>query len=251
MRAQISPEAFASAMAVAENLKQQLEARLINKTAHAWSCGCGSCGAGPSRVVGINVPTQYQHQIALCMLWSCEMEDDTGKRWSQGISSFIPWTELYPIFRNAFAGIDVRVNHPQSEHHGGQHRCFTPSGRTIELSTNSAVFVRPIGDRSRSAWVNAELRIDKDMPQYPYSEALIACNVDALELGQSRGRGQGQYYRLTDQSGGSTFYILIPVDGHRQDIYLPIARQVTVNNEAGTATLELDQSVEVFVPLQA
>jgi len=245
MRNQITPEAFASAMVVAENLKRQLEARLINKTAHAWSCGCGSCGAGPSRVVGINIPTQYQYQVAMWLLWRCEMEDNTGKRWCQGISSYIPWSELYPMFRQAFAGIDVRVEHPYAQSYSGQPWCFTPSGRTIELSVNSAAFVRPVGDLSQSIWVNAELRLDKRLPQRPTNEALIACNVDALEFGQRRGRGQGQYYLPTERSA---FYILIPGDGHGQDIYLPIARQVTVNKEAGTATLELDQSVEVFLP---
>ena len=88
-------------------------------------------------------------------------------------------------------------------------------------------------------------RIDKSLPQYASNEALIACNIDALEFDQWRGRGQGQYFLLAKRSA---FYILIPGDGHGEDIYLPIARQVTVNKEAGTATLELDQSVEVFVP---
>jgi hypothetical protein len=251
MSTQISPEAFASAMVVAENLKQQLEARLNNKTAHARSCSCGRCGAGPSRVVGINIPTHYQQQIALCLLWECQIEDNAGKRCSQSITSYIPWAELYPMFRQAFAGIDVRVNHPEAEPDNDQRWGFAPSGRTIELSTNSAVFVRPIGDLSQSPWVFAELRIDKDMPQYATSDALIACNVNPLEFGQRRGRGQGHYYSLTEQSGGSTFYIRIPGLSRVKDTYLPIARQVIVNKEAGTATLELDQSVEVMLPLQA
>ena len=245
MRNQITPEAFARAMVVAENLKQQLEARLINKTAHAWSCSCGSCGAGPSRVVGINIPTQFQYQVAMWLMWTCEMEDNTGKRWCQSISNYIPWTELYPMFRRAFAGIDVAVEHPYAQSYSGQPWGFTPSGRTIELSVKSAVFVRPIGDLSQSIWVNAELRIDKGLPQYATNEALIACNVDALEFDQSCGRGEGQYYLPAERSA---FYIRIPGDGHGQDIYLPIARQVTVNKKAGTATLELDQSMEVFIP---
>jgi hypothetical protein len=196
-------------------------------------------------VVAINIPTQYQYQVAMWLLWTCEMEDNTGKRWSQGISRYIPWTELYPMFRRAFAGIDVRVEHPYAQSHSGQPWGFTPSGRTIELSVNSAVFVRPVGDLSHSIWVNAELRVDKRLPQYATNEALIACNVDALEFDQRRGRGQGQYCFLAERSA---FYIRIPGDGHGKDIYLPIARQVAVNKEAGTATLELDQSVEVFVP---
>lgn len=245
MRNQITPEAFASAMVVAENLKQQLEARLVHKTSQGWRCNCGSCSVGPSRVVGINIPTQYQYQVAMWLMWTCAMEDNTGKHWRQSISRYIPWTELYPMFRQAFAGIDVRVEHPFAQSYTGQPWGFTPSGRTIKLSVNSAVFVRPVGDLSRSTWVNAELRIDKSLPQYANNEALIACNIDALEFDQWLGHGQGQYFLLAKRSA---FYIRIPGDGHGEDIYLPIARQVTVNKEAGTATLELDQSVEVFVP---
>lgn len=248
MKTQIYPEVFASAMVVAENLKRQLEARLINKTAHAWSCSCGKCGAGPSRVVAIRIPTTYQYQIAMWLLWSCEMEDNTGKRWSQSIASYIPWTELYPMFRNAFAGIDVRVEHPFAQSYSNRPAPFTPSGRTIELSSKSPVFVRPRGDLSQSVWINAELRIDKRLPNYPTDDGLIACNIDALEFGQSNGRGQGEYCYLAGPSGGPAFYIRIPGDGHGQDLYLPIAQQVTANKTAGTATLELDQSVEVFIP---
>lgn len=248
MSNQITPEAFASARVVAESLKQQLEARLVHKTSPGWRCNCGSCSAGPSRVMGINIPTSYQDQIAQWLMWTCEMEDDKGKRWSQGISSYIPWTELYPMFRRAFAGIDVRVEHPYAQCYNGQPWGFAPSGRTIKLSLDSPVFVRPVGDLSQSVWVNAELRIDKGLPQYATDDALIACNVDALEFGQVRGSGYGQYCFLAAPSGGSTFYIRIPGDGLGQDTYLPIARQVAANKDVGTATLELDQSVEAFIP---
>lgn len=248
MKTQISPEVFARAMVVAENLKQQLEARLINKTSSGWSCSCGSCGAGPSRVVAVNMPTQYQYQIGMWPLWTCEMEDNTGKRWCQSISTYIPWTELYPMFRNTFAGIEVRMRHPYAQSYNNRPAPFTPSGRTIELSSKSPVFVRPRGDLSQSIWVNAELRIDKRLPNYATEDGLIACNIDALEFGQRNGRGHGEYCYLAEPSGGPAFYIRIAGDGHGQDIYLPIARQVTANKKAGTATLELDQSVEIFVP---
>ncbi|MBP6744947.1 hypothetical protein KA344_06905 [bacterium] len=248
MKTQISPEVFARAMVVAENLKQQLEARLLNKAAPAWNCSCGNCGAGPSRVVAINPPTNYPDQIGRWLSWACEMEDNNGKRWTQNIGSYIPWTELYPMFRNAFAGIEVRVEHPFAQSYSCQPAPFTPSGRTIELSRKSPVFVRPRGDLSQSVWINAELRIDKRLPNYATEDGLIACNIDALEFGQKHGRGQGNYCYLAGPSGGPAFYIRIAGDGHGQDLYLPIARQVTANKTAGTATLELDQSVEVFVP---
>ena len=244
---EVSPEAFARASLVAETLKQQLEARLVNKTAHAWSCSCGACGAGPSRVVAVNVPRQFQYQIAMWLMWTCEMEDDKGKRWSQGLSSYITFAELYPLFRQAFAGIEVRVEHPYAQSYHSQPAPFAQSGRMVEVSTKEAVYVRPSGDLSQSVWVNAELRIDSRLPQYASSEAFIACNVDALEFGQQRGRGQGHYYTLDEQSGGQAFYIRLPGPGNKET-FLPIARVVRANKAAGTATLELDQSVEVFTP---
>jgi hypothetical protein len=247
MNTQVDSAVYGRALAVAENLKLKLEARLVNKTDHGWSCSCGACGAGPSRVVAVEMPTSYRYQIAMWMLWNCDMVDNTGKPWSQGISSYIPWSELYPMFRQAFAGIDVRVEHPYAQLFLSQPAPFVHSGRTVEIRSNNPVFVRPIGEVSQSVWVNAELRIDRGLEQYATDEALIACNVDALEFGQQLGRGTGHYYRLA-KVGGQAFYIRIP--GHGQDIHLPIAQVVAVNKEAGTATIELDQSVELFEPTQ-
>jgi len=248
MKAQVSPEVFARAMVVAENLKRQLEARLINKTPPAGSCGTSR--AGPSRVVAISIPTDYPEGIGRWLSWRCEMEDNTGKRWRQAIHNYIPVPELYYMFRKAFAGIDVRVKHAFVLLFDSQPAPFRPSGRTAEISSNP-VFVRPTGDLSQSVWVNAELRIDSHFEQCASDEPLIACNVDALEFGQPRGRGNGDYYSLDAKSDSRTFYIHVPIpwngDGHRQDIYLPIARVLTANKEAGTATVELDQSVEIFI----
>ncbi len=247
MRTIISPEAHARALVVADILKNLLEARLVNKTSHGFSCSCGSCKVGPSRVVAINVPKSYPYQIAMWLMWTCEMEDNTGKRWSQSISTYIPWTELYPMFRKAFAGIEVRVEHPYAQSYHGSPGPFQASGRMVEISTKQHAFVRPIGNLSESIWVNAELRIDSNLKQYASNEAFIACNVDALEFGQDRGR-RGNYYSLDGQSGQQAFFIYLPGAGHGKDKYLPIARVVTANKAAGTATIELDDSVEAFTP---
>jgi hypothetical protein len=245
MKAQVSPEVFARAMVVAENLKRQLEARLINKTPPAGSCGTSR--AGPSRVVAISIPTDYPEGIGRWLSWRCEMEDNTGKRWRHSLSNYIPFPELYYMFRNAFAGIDVRVKHAFARSYHCQPAPFVHSGRTVEISSNP-VFVRPICDLSQSVWVNAELRIDSRLEHHDSDEALIACNIDAFEFGQPRGRGNGEYYIL--DANGQAFYVFVPWNGpsHDQDIYLPIARVVAANKEAGTAIIELDQSVEVFLP---
>lgn len=253
MSTQISPEAFAQAQAAAIKLKETLEKRLINQTSHGFSCGCGACSAGPSRVVGIHIPSSYRYQIAMWLLWTCEMQDDKGKRWSQGINRYIPWIELYPMFRNAFAGIDVQVDHPHAQmyedkedaHSGSRERNFVPSGQEIKVANNSSVIVCPSGDLSKSPWINAELRVDTNLERYTSEGQLIACNVDALELGQHQGRGEGHYYQCSSPASLSTFYIRIPGESHGQDHYLPIARVVRTDTDG--VTFALDRSVTLLI----
>lgn len=255
MASEVSPEVYAIALEVAATLRRQLEQRLIGRTASAWSCG--GCIVGPSAVVGIEMPTTYQRQLAIGWLWSCCMRDDKGKAWSQGIGTYIPQSELYPMFRNHFAGIDVEVDHPDAQiYHdkvdslrgdraAKEGRKFTTSGRTFVLSFNSAAHVRPIGDVTNSVWLNAEIRIDTNLECYEMKGPLLTCQVDPFEFGQRHGRGVGQYYSLSDPSELPTFYIRIGA-GHGKNVYLPIARLVAVNQDAGEATFELDLSVESF-----
>lgn len=244
----VSPEAFARALEAAESLKRQLEERLIAKTTLPGSCNC--CASGrESRVVGINIPTTYQDQIAMWMYWNCRMQNDKGEGWQLGISTFIPWTELYPMFRNHFAGIDVRVNHPRAylcydmvgNFKEGERR-FIGSGRTVIVSNESAAYVRPNIDPANSVWLNAELRIDSSLEQYDTNEPLLACNVDSLEFGQRHGRGAGEYYSLPELSCVPTFYVRV-LGGN---LYFPIARVVAVT--PAEVVFELDQSVESFTP---
>lgn len=243
----------ARALESAAILKQQLEERLIGKTANAWSCGCGACSFGPSKVVGIRISTEYP---ARWLLWTCDMEDDKGHVWADGLGTYIPWIELYLMFRNHFAGIDVQVTHPYAQLYSDkaddcavhrpdkERRTFIGSGHTVIVSTQNAAYVRPVGDLTNSVWVNAEIRIDDNLEQYATREPLLACNVDPFEFGQPHGRGAGQYYHLSDPGQMLTFYIPILSHGHLNDVYFPIARLLSVNKPTGEATFELDRSVE-------
>jgi hypothetical protein len=259
MVTKISPEVHARARLAAENLKKQLEARLIGQPAHAWGCACGGCRVGPSRIVGVEIPRTYADQIAEWLMWSCSMKDDHGKSWSGSISSYIPWRELYPLFRNSFAGIDVKVNHPRArierdcdgkrDPASRDVRVFNASDRFVTVRNNAPVFVRPIGDPTNSVWLNAELRCDSNLENFVIKEPLISCNVDPFEFGQRRGRGVGPCYELTAPSEQSTFYIWITGAGQEPDSYFPIARLIAASKATGEATFVLDQSVESFEPV--
>ena len=252
MNHQVSSEVYALALAAAQDLKQQLEERLIGNKAHGWSCSCGSCGAGPSRVVGIDMPTSYPYQIAMWLLWSCRMEDDKGKSWSQGICSYIPWTELYPMYRSHFAGIDVEVENASvslfadrpEEFFGDvaarDGRNFNGSGRSVIVTSQSAAYLRPVADRAHAVWINAELRLRNEVEQY------VACQIDPFEYGRQNTGDRVPFYKVSDPSIMPTFYIRIPGLGQSRDLYFPIARLISVNKQSGEVTFELDQSVESF-----
>ena len=256
MSQEVSSEVHAHALYVAESLRDELQERLIGKTAPAWSCSCGVCSIGPSKVVGIGFPKTYQ--IARWGLWGCNMEDDKGNGWSQGISPYIPCKELYPMFRNRFAGIEVEVDHPFALFYSdrvdslydyqvaSEERKFINSGRTVVVSCQNAVYVRPIGSLANTDWLNAELRIDANLEGYPTTEPLLACNVDPFEFGQRHGRGSGRYFKLGDPSELPTLYNLVSTGAVRNTS--PIARLVAVDKTTGETTFELDQTVESFNP---
>lgn len=253
----LSPEVYARALKVAQSLKAQLEERLIGQGSAGISCGCGACSYGTSKVRGIDIPMSYQYQIAMWSMWTCDMQDHRGKRWGVGITKYVSWAELYPMFRNAFAGIDVRVEHPFAQVYDDlphpffgdlaakNGRIFTASGRRLNASDAAPAYVRPIGDVTQSAWVNAELRVDSNMPDYA-AKTLIACNVDPMHFGSFCGRGNGRYYNAINPADLPTFYIRVPGSGCTKERFLPVARLVDFDETTSSGTFELDQSVEAF-----
>ena len=246
MATEIPPEVYSRALKAAEALKRELEERLIGKNKYGMRSPLTERKAGSSKVVGITMPTSsYPHLIANWLAWSVEMRDDNGKEWSQGLFDYIHWAELFPMFRNAFSGIEVEIEHPYSQlYHGGN---FTGSGRIVVVNENTPAFVSPIGDLSRSTWLNAELRIDTNLLEYGNEGPMVVCNIDPLEFGQKENsRGIGHYYDLPDPSNLPTFCIRIPGNGLGDDMYLPIARVVA--RTGSEITFELDKSVESVQP---
>jgi len=255
MYSTVKTEVCARALEVAESLQALLEERLLGRTVDRRKCGCCEY----AKVTGIYKPNLHEYQIASSLLWRCSMQDQCGKLWFQGIDALIPLTEIFPMFRNAFAGIDVRVHHPSAFVYEDQPhavfgdsarkegRRFTGSGRIVDVDGETQAYVRPIGDLTQSVWVNAELRIDSNMPQYG-SQLLFACNVNFLEFGVSYNRGQCRYYDATEPARMRTAYILIPDGVGPRNRYLPIARLVDIDEATGKGKFELDQSVEAFDP---
>jgi len=255
MNTYVSPEDFQHALAVAKVLQQDLLDRVRGCRVPAWRCSCGACSGGPSAVTGLRIPTEYPYQIAMWSLWSCDKTGDDGApEGLESLSRFISWAELFPLFRNRFAGIPVRVDHPYAQllydggGTGGAEHTFVQSGRYVTVHSGNGVQVRPTGELGSAVWVNAELRLDTNMVKYANEQPLVACNLDAWSFGQPSGAGAGSYYNVGDVGMLPTFYTRIPRFREEKERLLPVARIVALDTVAQAVTFELDQSVEVFQP---
>ncbi len=240
----------AQAFEAAKNLQDLLTNRLVNETVHM----CDGCGFGPSRVVEIRIPSTPQ-DIGRWTFWQCVMANESGKRWTQAIGALISRLELYPLFRNQFAGIRVETTHPQAQLHldycepdsrrqrrsgDKKGRNFVASGRTVTVNQQTPAYVRPTGDLTQSCWVNASLCADVRTARYSF-----ACIVNSLEPGGHREPADVEIRnRLAEIFELPTFYIYIP-EGEKR--FLPIAR--LIHRTKRQFTFELNQSVEAFRPV--
>lgn len=264
-----STETLLKAREAAEELKQQLLERFGGQHCRGWSCSCGGVGMNASTVVDIDYPgsaglEDYPEMVGLWSHWTVDgKETGSGQTGSVGnVSGFVPIAELYALFRNIFEPIGVPVEHPLAGAYFDRPdprygdlaakagRRFTPSGRTVVVRPGSPQYVQPIGDRSQSTWLNAELRVEEAVEDRVDQGFLMACNVDPFGVHYSTWAGgrAGSSYVLGRDEGVQdmvTFYVDISAV---RDIYAPMARLVAYDATTGAHTFELDAAVEHFAP---
>ncbi len=251
----VRDEFLASAVMAAEVLKHKLEKRL-------------RLGAIPSNVDKIVTPGFSN--VGLWSHWKCRIRNHQGRISWKGLAAFIPPDELYPMFRNHFTGMAIRVEHPVAGlcsraaegEKAGKGREFRSSSRTVIVSDQFAAYIRPLGG-SRNVWVNAELRIDRAEPSgrrfytgpdldeilqkrssgiQSSRKMRLSCLVDPFEFGQRLATNSGLAMLEHSMTG------LVVSIGKAKSIHacVPIARLVDVTREA--ATFVLDRFVESFNP---
>lgn len=219
---------YSKALVAAEAVKGELRERLAGRKLIS--------PAGELELVDFVVP-RLQHFVGHWRSWLCELRDSEGKQSFDVLSRYFDWAELFPIFRRAFAGIEVSVARAVASVHTdfGVSRGFVPSGRRIAVDARIQ-HVRPIGDSNNSVWVNASLLMMKSD-----GTSVVACRIDALEFGEAQGFCYRDFSRVAEPSELPTIHIrLWRCAG--TFAWVPIAR--VVDREAGV--LELDARVEVF-----
>lgn len=229
----LEPAVYAQALAAAQSLQAVLEERLIGRETPGWSCCCGALWAGDSKVIGVSYPSQYQCQIGMSLLWRTDLEDVHGRKWSTNITQFLGREEIYPLFRNAFAGVPIELSRPllelcidnpatpfEKKFVQEEGRNFVGSGRFVRAKNFSPAYVRPQSDLSNSVWVNCALHAETDLPNYDKGLLLSAC-IDALEPCVENGRGRWGQFRPQSVELQHTFYVVLP---GKHQIFLPVAR---------------------------
>jgi hypothetical protein len=95
---------------VAVGLQGELEGKILGKTRPAWKCCCGAISFGEAEAVEIQpAGNQYEYQIIDPILWTVGMQEtaERAKRYSCGLSEFLPRDEIQEMFDRHFAGINA------------------------------------------------------------------------------------------------------------------------------------------------
>lgn len=237
-----------AAKAAAEKLRGDLLKRLAGRRVGAMSCGCGAVHNGEAELVDIeyqSIDGEYSDMIGLYQHFSCKMREigNPHKRdydYSMGVSSFIPWAELHVMFRDAFAGIAVPTCHVFAEPFLSGVG-YQGSGQTAVVSLDKPVFIRPVGDLSKSLWLNARLQVERDLPRY-VPGVFISCVIDPFDVHYGRGPVRSNHPAL----------LQVPLEFAYRQFDLnklnPLVKVVSVSEDGLSATLETNVGVEFYQP---
>ncbi len=155
------------------------------------------------------------------------------------LGAALPWSILYPLFRNAFARLGVPVNSPCAlVYHDADsldegQRCFRPSGRRILVGKGRPVTVRPAGCRAMSSWASATLSVEPNQLGGGGGRPHFGCVID------DNPRTFVRFDVMDLVVKQPTIYIRI-LDSNSS---IAVARLVQANARVGEAVFELDQSV--------
>lgn len=250
MRTKIDRETLVKARDAAEQLKGELLKRLAGKRRGAMSCGCGAIHNGEAEVVDItftNIDGPYADQIGLYEHFSCHMREICNRHksdydYSMSVSSFLPWAELHIMFRNVFGPIGVPTDHLFAEAFT-RGTGFQASGQEAEVRVGQPLHVRPIGDLSKSLWLNAQVRIDRDVPRFQKG-SLVACVIDPFEkhYGGNPIERIVHYARLSDTS---TEFAARQFDLNKLN---PIVKIVSASADGMSAIVQTHIGIEFYQP---
>lgn len=229
-------------------LRAQLLARLAATRVSAMKCGCGAIHHGEAEVVDIafnDIDGEYADQIGMFMSCTCSMREvgnphNKDYDYSMGVTSFIPWSELYVMFRQAFEPVGVPTDHLFAEPFISGPK-FVGSGQRATVQVDKPVYIRPIGDTDQMLWRNAQVRIDCNVERYAPG-SYIACKIDpfAPHYGSSK---SVSYHYANVQTPCIFAARLFDIN-----VLVPIVRVVGLSQDGSVVTVETNEGIEFYQP---
>ena len=228
-------------------LRAQLLERLAGARVSAMKCGCGAIHHGEAEVVDIafnDIDGEYADQIGLFMSCTCNMREignphNKDYDFGMGLTYFIPHSELYVMFRQAFEPVGVPTDHLFAEPFIAGPE-FVGSGQTAMVHVGKPVYIRPIGDTDQIPWRNAQVRIDCNVERYAPG-SYIACKIDPFAPHYG-GLKAGDYHYAKVQP------CLFAARLFDINVLVPIVRVVEVSQDGSVATVETKEGIEFYQP---
>lgn len=247
MNTVISRDTLDKAVAAAEQLKSRLLQRIRGTRRPGFQCNCGCIKHGEAEVVDLDYPTgEYVDQLGQYGSWTANLREVTNAHrtnydYSEGITQYFTWAELHVIFREVFAPLGMPTSHLFADPYRSGTG-FQGSGQTAVLTIERPLHFRPVGDLSKSQWLNAEVRIDKDVQGYAKG-SLISCFIDpfAVHYGDRAGGNRNHHYACLARVEFAARLFDVDKD-------LPIVRVREVGPNDTSATVETNVGVEFYQP---
>lgn len=238
----------------AANLKQRLLPHVLGQQRPAFSCPCDANHTGYAEAVDVihpDVEATDGDKIGLWGQWSVVMRErahDTASH-TLSIGEFVSKTELFAMFREAFAGIDLPVELPIVQILSGQHdlpsvfsrkRGFTGGNLVVVVRPGEACFLRATDEGA--LWSDATIFVNDAAHD---DEPTISIKIDGALKHLDADSAEGSRRYLGGRSGAGNLLTFVVAEGAQEkDVRVPLARLIDFDPRTGEHTFELAEGIE-------
>ena len=237
----------------AANLKQRLLPLVLGQQRPAFSCPCDANHTGYAEAADVihpDVEAVDGHTIGLWRQWSVVMREraHSASSHSLSIGEFVSKTELFAMFRAAFAGINLPVELPVVQILSGQHdlpsvfsrkRGFTGGDLLVTVRPGDACFFRSADEGA--LWSDATIFVNAAAND---DEPTISITIDGALKHVEADTAKSSRRYLGGRSGADNLLTFVVAEGAQEkDVRVPLARLIDFDPRTGEHTFQLAEGI--------
>jgi len=238
----------------AEHLKQRILPLVMGQQRPAFGCSRDANHTGYAEaedVVYPDVDADGSPKIGLWRQWSVVMRErgQAAPSHSLSVADFLPKTQLFAMFREAFAGIDVPVELPVVQILSGKNalttefshkRGFTGARRVVVVRTGETCLLRP-ESTDASLWADATINVSTSGND---DEPLVSVTIDREFIHVTTSAASNSRRYLGGKSGADNLLTFVAAEGaNEKDARVPLARLIAFDHATGEHSFELAEGV--------